>query len=107
MLTWFDRTGARLGTLGEPGEYSALQVSPDQRQIALNRRDPNTGRPEIWTVDLERGTSSRISAGGLDEEPVWSPSGNEVVFADHATFGPRAPAFRAVPAGGGRQKQLM
>jgi len=107
VLTWFDRTGTRLGMLGEPGEYTALQVSPDQRQIALNRRDPNTGRPEIWTIDLDRGTASRISADGLDEEPVWSPNGNEVVFANHATFGGRAPALRSVPAGGGQQRQLM
>jgi eukaryotic-like serine/threonine-protein kinase len=49
QLTWFDRNGRRLGTLGEPGNNNGLvvQLSPDERHVAVDRRDPNTGIYDI------------------------------------------------------------
>src|SRR5262249_35211993 len=32
-LTWFDRTGKRLGAVGEPGWFGNLRLSPDTRRI--------------------------------------------------------------------------
>ena len=36
QLTWFDRMGRSMGTVGEPAVYSDIALSPDQRRIAVS-----------------------------------------------------------------------
>ena len=36
-LTWFDRTGKMLGTVGDAGDYVQLALSPDERRVAASR----------------------------------------------------------------------
>jgi len=38
-LHWFDRSGRRLGAVGEPDMYSQFSVSPDEKQLAFQRID--------------------------------------------------------------------
>jgi Tol biopolymer transport system component len=82
VLTWVDRTGARGGVLGEPAEYVTVALSPDGTRIASDKRNPRTGRMEIWLIDAARGTTSRFSAEDSDEsDPIWSPDGTWLAFA--------------------------
>jgi hypothetical protein len=37
QLTWFDRQGVSLGTVGAPGPYSDIALSPDGKQAAAAR----------------------------------------------------------------------
>ena len=78
QLTWFDRGGKHLGTLGDPGQYLSIRFSPDGKQIATTRTE--VGR-ELWLMDVDRGTSSRAtfdSRGGFYAQ--WSPDGRTIVF---------------------------
>lgn len=37
--------------------------------------------PDLWLIDLTRGSSSRFTFGaGLSATPVWSPDGARIVF---------------------------
>ncbi len=79
-LTWFDRAGKRLGTVGDPGLYApnSFRISPDGSQIAATRVE--AGR-DLWLIDAERGTSRRTtydSGGGY--YPQWSPDGRTLLF---------------------------
>ena len=47
-----------------------------QASIAPTRR-----RSDLWTTDLERGTASRLTHGGVNVAPVWSADGARVFFA--------------------------
>src|SRR5262249_57204631 len=38
QLTWFDRTGRELGSVGPPGDYSNTALSPDGRTVAVTVR---------------------------------------------------------------------
>jgi len=46
-LTWFDRGGKPLGTLGPVGDYSGIQLSPDNTRLAAVQhrvpRQPESG----------------------------------------------------------------
>jgi eukaryotic-like serine/threonine-protein kinase len=81
QLTWLDRAGKPLGTVGPAGEYGAPRLSPDGKRVAVARRDPQTRTWDIYMIDLARGVGSRLTFDpGDDRFPGWSPDGNRIVW---------------------------
>jgi serine/threonine protein kinase len=81
QLTWFDRTGRRTATLGDPGDIYSLEFSPDRKYVANARTDALAGRGDIWIFDVARGLKTRFTFDPADERlAVWSPDGQRVVF---------------------------
>jgi dipeptidyl aminopeptidase/acylaminoacyl peptidase len=79
LLTWYDRDGKVLGTIGEPGDYRDLALSPDGTRVAYRKRSGQTSN--IWLLDLSRGTNTRFTFGStVDSSPLWSPDGKRIVF---------------------------
>jgi Tol biopolymer transport system component len=80
-LTWFDRAGNSLNSVGVEGDYSDFRLSPDGETLAVSLVDPKAWNPDIWLIDLKRGGSSRFTFGSaLNAAPVWSPDGTRIVF---------------------------
>jgi Tol biopolymer transport system component len=79
QLTWVSREGKTLGTVGPPGPYMNVRISPDGKRAAVDRFDP---RPSIWVADLDRPTMSRMTSGNVyDSTPIWAPDGKSFAFA--------------------------
>jgi Tol biopolymer transport system component len=84
QLTWFDRAGKKLGTVGTLGIYSTPKLSPDEQRLAVGRLDPQTRTSDIRIFDLTRGTDSRFTFDPADDfSPLWSPDGNRLVWASN------------------------
>jgi Tol biopolymer transport system component len=84
QLTWFDRGGKPLGTVGAPGEISAPSISPDGSTVAVDAVYPQASNFDIWLHNLARGTASRFTFGpNLTYGPVWSSDGTQIVFASN------------------------
>jgi len=82
QLSWFDRGGKQLGTLGAPGSYAALRFSPDEKHVALQGVDEEKRTQDIWTIELARGTPTRLTFDpAIDIYPIWSPDGSRIAFA--------------------------
>jgi len=81
QLTWMDRDGKQLGTVGDPGDYFNIALSPDEKRVAVTLL---TGTPEnrdVWLIDLARSVSSRLTSDpGNDVLPTWSPDGSTIMF---------------------------
>jgi len=81
QLVWFDRTGARLGTVGEAndGQQVLQHFSHDGRSAAVIRYiDANS---DVWLIDITRGTSQRFTSDpGFDGGPVFSHDGRSIVY---------------------------
>lgn len=85
-LTWVDRTGKTLGTVGPVGTYGLRDISPDGQQIAASRSDATTRKQDIWLFDLARGTESKFTVDPADDSwPTWSPDGNRIVWMSDRT----------------------
>jgi serine/threonine protein kinase len=84
QLTWFDRTGKTVASLG-PANMSALlnpDLSSDETRVVVNRTVNNA--QDIWLVDVERGSFSRFTLDdNVDQVPVWFPDGQRVVFSSN------------------------
>jgi Tol biopolymer transport system component len=82
QLTWLDRTGKPLGTVGPVGEYESPKLSPDGKRVAVGRRDPQTRNRDIYVIDIARGLSSRLTFDpGEDRYPVWSSDGSRIAWS--------------------------
>ena len=80
-LTWFDRTGHVLGTLGDAAPYASLALSPDERRVAVALATGNPENLDIWLIDVARNVRSRLTVDpGRDVSPVWSPDGTRIAF---------------------------
>ena len=80
QLTWFDRQGRVLRTIGVPGLYLDFALSPDGTRVAASRNDDLTGQ-DIRLLDVGPGTSSRFTlGGGVSLFSVWSPDGRRIIF---------------------------
>ncbi len=84
QLTWVDRTGRVLGTLGAPDEHSLIspRVAPDGRRVAVSRTVQ--GNTDLWLLDGAR-TSRLTFDAGSDQYPIWSPDGRQLVFDSDRT----------------------
>jgi eukaryotic-like serine/threonine-protein kinase len=81
QLTWFDRAGKQIASVGTPGDYLDPALSPDGKRIAFERRS-SQGDRDIWLLDGSDGTSTRLTFNPSDDYfPVWSPDGSQIVFA--------------------------
>lgn len=81
QLTWFDRSGKNLGALASAGIYSAPDLSPDDRQLAVGQRDPQTQTYDIRLLDLGQGGISRFTFDPVDDNfPRWSPDKSRIVW---------------------------
>jgi Tol biopolymer transport system component len=90
QLTWFDRQGKVLGTVGEPGRYNFLALSPDARRAVTSRIDPQSGNSDLWLTDLTNGASTRLTfdrATGV-RSAAWSPDGSKIIFLSNRDGAP-------------------
>ena len=83
-LVWVDRRGNATTVTGESGFYMAPRISYDGRRVAFARLDPETGQRDVWVLDLERGSRTRLTFGeGLSTDPVWARDGRSIAFASN------------------------
>ena len=80
-LTWLNRTGEKVSSVGPPAQYADFRLSPGDDQLAIAEVDPQSHRPDIRVLDLNRGSTLRVTYdAATDASPVWSPDGQRLVF---------------------------
>ena len=105
-LLWIGRDGRRLSAAGEArvvvaGNPEGPRLSPDGRQLLVQRFDPATRNQDIWTIDLGRGSELRLTTDpAYDQLPLWSPDGESVYFS-------RAGGVYRLPARGGSEERIL
>lgn len=110
-LVTFDRSGKVLADY-DPVEATAnlralgvrdVRLSPDNKRVAF------ASGTDIWTLDLERKTKTRITFDQqVIQEPAWSPDGKMLIFSARITSGGGNVEFRSKASdGSGSEKTLL
>lgn len=80
QLAWYDRAGHRLGSVGEPGPYRGIALSPDGRHIAVHSHEA-VEFGDLWVLDATSGAATRRTMNRAHNlEPVWSPDSSRIVY---------------------------
>jgi Tol biopolymer transport system component len=84
QLTILDRQGKVAGTVGQPGLFNGVQVSPDGKRVLAMRNDPKTAINNLWVYDIATGKATAITddtqAGVQTFSPLWSADGKYVAY---------------------------
>ena len=83
-LVWMDRAGTNLGSMGEPGPYISVELSPEGERAAVVMGSAGGTERDVWVIEGARGVASRLTTEqGADVWPVWSPDGSRVAFTSN------------------------
>ena len=73
-LVWLDREGRITPLSAERALYLAPRIAPDGRRVAVHMVDSGLAGGQIWVLDIERGTRTRLTFDGrVNFGSVWSP----------------------------------
>jgi eukaryotic-like serine/threonine-protein kinase len=98
-LTWIDRQGKVLNSVGEPGAYGEVALSPDGKHAAVSRIVSEGS--SIWLLDLDHNSKSRFTYGDREESPVWSPDSAQLVYRHEQGI------YRKSSAGAGKEERVL
>jgi len=81
QLTFLDREGKAVGTIGQPGRYGNVRYSPDGKRLLALKNDPETGNNNIWVIDIATGKATSITNETQQiNAPVWSRDGKHIAY---------------------------
>jgi eukaryotic-like serine/threonine-protein kinase len=87
QLTWFDRSGKPAGTVGIPGSYFNVRLSPDGRRVAVDQTDLGGRSGDIWIHEPARGARTRLTFDpSSNVTPTWSPDGRQILFSSNRSL---------------------
>jgi len=79
-LVWVNRKGEVSRLAINPGSYFAPRVSPDAKRIAYHAQRERSREYLIWSYDINRQTTTRLTLEGDHCCVVWSPNGESLLI---------------------------
>jgi eukaryotic-like serine/threonine-protein kinase len=84
QLTWFDRSGKKMGSVGGIGSFANPSLSPDGRRVAYDQTNPDGREIGIWIHDLTTDAATRLTLdASLNQVAIWSADGKRLVFTSN------------------------
>jgi serine/threonine-protein kinase len=96
------RDGRATTLLAEPRSYHDPRVSPDGRRVLF---DFSQGDRDVWELDLEDTTLTRVTFEKDGHDPTWLPDGKGFLFA--SARGGQIGIFRRRLDGGEKAESLL
>ena len=78
-VQWVDPTGKKEALRANASSYEHPCLSPDGKRIAFTISEG--GNRDVWVFDTGRDAMTRLTFGGYNIEPKWSPDGQSIVFS--------------------------
>jgi serine/threonine-protein kinase len=79
-LVWTDRSGKTVQKLGTEAGWRGVDLSADEKRVAVHRHDTDGGDIHIFEPGLELPTKFTFDAGQDSSSPIWSPDDKRIAF---------------------------
>jgi Tol biopolymer transport system component len=80
-LTWEDRSGKKVGHIGEPAIIANPTLSPDGKRVAIDVSDLKAANVDIWLENVDGSGNTRFTFAPSEEtSAVWSRDGSTVSY---------------------------
>ena len=87
-LVWVDRSGKRLGTVGQQEVMCNPSISPDGTRVAADITDQKANNVDLWLFNLKDGGNTRFTFASEEEvAPVWSRDGKLIAYRSNLGAG--------------------
>jgi Tol biopolymer transport system component len=105
QLTWVDRSGKAVGTVGMPGAYGNVRLSPDGRRVAVDQTNPDGRNIDLWIFEPDGVAATRLTFDPSGHQaPIWSPDGKQILFSWNLKLG--APIYLKSADGSGSAEEV-
>jgi dipeptidyl aminopeptidase/acylaminoacyl peptidase len=110
QLVWRDRSGAKLGEIGQPQRVIQMPaLSPDGGRVvvrAIENDDPDNF--DVWVHEIARGSKTRLSFGSAEEDrPIWLPGGDKISFSSYGSEINMSNIFLKSADGSGELEEML
>ncbi len=79
QLMQVDRNGGAQAIADVRRRFHSPRMSPDGRRVAVDFN--YQGSRDVWALDVQQRTLSRLTFANDGHDPVWAPDGEKVAFA--------------------------
>ena len=107
-MAWADRQGQQQQAISETVLWGTGRLSPDGRRIANGVSTSATSAgslQDIWVFDTERKIKTRLTFGGTNATPIWTPDGRRITY--RATVDGKSGIDWVQADGSGKPEQLL
>ncbi len=81
QLTWMDRTGKVLGTVGDPQVIANPRLSPDNSRVAVDIADSQSNNVDVWLLSVNSSSRTRFTFDEAEEtNAAWTHDGSAIAF---------------------------
>ena len=102
-LEWRDRSGKLLSVAADEGDFEQPELSPDASRVSYRE-----GQSTLWSLDLARGTRTRLTFSEADHySPTWSPGGRWIAYSADKSAEPGTRIYRRPSTGVGDEEVLF
>ena len=83
QMTWLDRSGRELSTVGPAGDFFSFALRADGLAVVASAAEGATA-PDLWTFDTGLGRGIRLTRDAVPQlVPVVSPDGRRIFFSSY------------------------
>ena len=103
QLVWVTPQGHQEAAELDAANFADVALSPDGKRVAVTRgTDQNS--LDLWIGDFARRTLTRVTTGGVNTFPLWTPDGRSVVYSSTIEGGRHI--FRSAADGSAKPERL-